>query len=424
MLIIIIILTCRELANQMRRTIESDDAVKIMMENKIKELNKELNFYKGDLEADFENNYNNNKKTAGVNLKFKKVELEYNLSVLKESKKYEYISNYSALANIHQARIYLNDFEDANKSFFKYKRICLFYRYLKYILSPFKNEIQYITNSYNEDVIVLFKIARKFFVMSIFVSITFVYFFFFHIIKLVDNYSKLDNKFNNSMYSSQLNMLCKHLIPCAALYSRIDQTSQAEYSISLLFMSLVIIYEGVSFYITFINKRKKAEIYEKENKKLSRYFFNCWDWSVNSKTLYTLKKKSLRKLLSITFKEYLIKENNYYDYSEDEEERYNRIKEKVKYKYRRNTTITNNNIKNKNILVNENKLKRPKRNNCDIFKLYLLRLFLWFVWFIILIISLSSVLGVYNLRNYIKKQFIGDIYVTEFNLVFLLVSIL
>ena len=123
MLIIIIILTCRELANQMRRTIESDDAVKIMMENKIKELNKELNFYKGDLEADFENNYNNNKKTAGVNLKFKKVELEYNLSVLKESKKYEYISNYSALANIHQARIYLNDFEDANKSFFKYKRI-------------------------------------------------------------------------------------------------------------------------------------------------------------------------------------------------------------------------------------------------------------------------------------------------------------
>lgn len=283
-----------KLLKEMKKTLDSDEHVKTTMEKKLNELKNKLDAVKGSLISGKDNEGIGYDDTAGVNIKSRNLNTDYSKETIRKSEKMEYLSNSTALSKKHQIKIYLKEKESCMGSLIQY------YILTKDFFTPFKDDIHKISLKYNDDVLVLFKIIRKLLIISIWVLIVLIYFFFLYITKLLDIYS------NNT----DEDLLCIYGIPCAALYSRIPESIIGSYSYSILFMTIVISYQGITFWLNYKQKLLNSQIYKKDSKKLSQFFFNLWSWSVNTENLYVQRRGQIQELLSTTVREFEIREKN------------------------------------------------------------------------------------------------------------------
>jgi hypothetical protein len=340
----------------MKKTLDSDEKVKLTMDKKLNELKSKLDAIKGTLVGKEEvEDYD---KTGGVNIKSRESNSEYSREVVENSEKMEYLSNATALSKKHQIKLYLKEYDSC---WGRFKQI---YVIAKYFITPFKGYIKNISMRYDEDVITLFKITRRLFIISLLVLLIFAYFFFFYISELKTIYSENQNE----------PMLCKLGLVCAALYSRIPVSVIDSYTYTLLILTGLIAYQGMTFWFNFSRKVNNSEMYRRDHKKLSMFFFNFWDWSVNSNSKYIQKRNNVKELLGRTIKEYELREN----------------------------------------------LKTT--NFSDYFITWLIRFFV-FVFEAGLLIGYSAcIAGFYVLKNKMKDSFTGSTPVTSFSIIFVIVS--
>lgn len=267
--------------HHMKETLDSESLLNQKQSNQIKELERKLEIFKDN----FEDNEIDN-KLAGIVIPRKLDDI--NLEAMREGRKYDYLPNVSALANIHQSKVYLLERQTLKG------RLKLFILYLIHICLPFKENIDYIEYNYPNEVLVLFKLLRKSFITSIMILFIFIYFFFFHISSMVDLYS----------YSKDESLICKNYMICAGLYSRIPQSSQRIYAISLFLMSLVYVLAGIYIFIKGGFFGDMSKVYENSNKRLSGYIFNCWSWNIKTRLSYINKKNYLKKYFFSIWDEY------------------------------------------------------------------------------------------------------------------------
>ena len=135
-------------------------------------------------------------------------------------------------------------------------------------LLPFKADIKYIKSKYNTTVLLIFRIYRFIYLMSIFSAIIFLCLFIWHIIK---------NKNN-------LKQLCKFGFPCLFFISSFTDGEALSISISYGVFLLFYIICTFSYYFVISSEQEEQEIYFQNNKNIITTCYLVSSWNFNYKT--------------------------------------------------------------------------------------------------------------------------------------------
>ena len=141
-------------------------------------------------------------------------------------------------------------------------------------LLPFKADIKYIKSKYNTTVLLIFRIYRFIYLMSIFSAIIFLGLFVWHIIK---------NKNN-------LKQLCKFGFPCLFFISSFTDEEALSVSISYGVFLLFYIICTLSYYFVISSEQEEQEIYFQNNKNVIATSYLVSSWNFNYKTEIESKK--------------------------------------------------------------------------------------------------------------------------------------
>ena len=150
-------------------------------------------------------------------------------------------------------------------------------------LLPFKSDIKYIKTKYNTTVLLVFRIYRFLFLMSIFSAIIFLCLFIYHIIKNTGNFTKK----------------CKFGFPCFLFISSFKEEEALSISISYGVWLVFYVICTMSYYFIISSEQEEQEIYFQNNKNLiaTSYLVSSWNFNYKSEIESKKTKNAIRSEL-------------------------------------------------------------------------------------------------------------------------------
>ena len=159
------------------------------------------------------------------------------------------------------------------------------------IIIPFKGDIKFIKANYNTTTVLVFRIYRYLFLMSIFTSIIYLPLFIIHIIK--------DNK--------NLGKSCKYGFPCFLFYSSFNQSEALNMSVTYgVWLILYFICTMIYFFLL-NSENNQQETYFQNNKNYAggSYLFGSWNFNYKEEKITDKNKEEIRKELGNYTEDYI-----------------------------------------------------------------------------------------------------------------------
>ena len=158
---------------------------------------------------------------------------------------------------------------------------------------PFKNDIKFIKANYNTTVLLVFRIYRFLFLMSIFSAIIFLFLSIIHLIKVKNN----------------LKQVCKYGFPCFLFYSSFTQFESQDISIAYGIWIIFYFICTMIYYFILNSEENKEEIYYQNSKIYPgcSYFFTSWNFNNKDQKIIETNKQAIKKELEEYAEEYLFK---------------------------------------------------------------------------------------------------------------------
>ena len=156
---------------------------------------------------------------------------------------------------------------------------------LFYCLMPFEKDIKFIKANYNTTVLLVFKIYRFLFLMSIFSAFIFLVLCVLHIIK----------------GKNELGKVCKYGFPCFLFYSSYTQSESGNISIIYGVWLMFYFICNMIYYFLLSSEDNKQEIYYQNNNIYSgcSYLFSSWNFNNKNQKIIEKNKEAIKKELEI-----------------------------------------------------------------------------------------------------------------------------
>ena len=161
------------------------------------------------------------------------------------------------------------------------------------LLMPFKNDIKFIKVHYNTTVLLVFRIFRFLFLMSIFSAIIFLFLFLIHLIKVKNN----------------LKQVCKYGFPCFFFYTSFTELESKDISITYGIWLIFYFICTMIYYFILNSENNKEEIYYQNSNIYPgcSYFFTSWNFNNKEQKFIESNKQAIKKELEEYAEEYLFK---------------------------------------------------------------------------------------------------------------------
>ena len=163
-----------------------------------------------------------------------------------------------------------------------------------YLLLLFEKDIKYIKKNYSTTVLLVFRIYRFLFLMSLFTAIIFLVLGIIHLVKDKDN----------------LGDVCKYGFPCFLLYSSFNQNEalsiSTTYGVWIMFYFIC----TMAYYFILHSEEYEKNMYYQNNNKLytmNSYLASSWNFNCKDNQIADRNKESILNELQTYTKEYLAK---------------------------------------------------------------------------------------------------------------------